>query len=572
MPAPRPSAGAAHRGSTDWLQQIPIVQALKGYKAAWLGKDVSAGFAIAAVGLPSAIAYPAIAGLPPEMGLYASIFAAIGYALVGPSERLITGPDAPTMIMLAAVFATLGSVHPESRAALAAAIAVVVGVYSLIARLLHLDLVANFLSRPILTGFMTGISLSILVGQIGRITGLAIDADGLIRPFLELARKAADIHVPSLLLGLGMLILLLVMKRLQSRVPGPVVVVLLAGALSVAFNLKEAGIKLVGSVPSSLPQFGVPWPIPVAPNQLLGDSLAVWLVSFGAGIVTARAFGIQGGYRVDANKELSGFAAANIAAGLFGGFPVTSSDSRTAINFSVGARTRVAGLVSAFALLAVLVYLNDLLRLVPIPALGAILAAAAISIMDFKGLTKLWRISRIEFVFALIGLFAPVFFGVLNGVAIAVAATLAYLLYRSMIPRMVLLGRIDHEAGFHKLHRVKAAHAVPELTVYLLQGSLLFYNADHVRHEIEVFIEHTDKPVRWLVLDAGSIPQMDTTAAATLTEINDELASAGIRFGIADLHHECRKLLEAAGTIAAIGADMVFDNLEDTFEAFLTSK
>lgn len=555
-----------------FVRQIPIVQALKGYRASWLGRDVSAGIAIAAVGLPSAIAYPAIAGLPPEMGLYASIFAAIGYALAGPSERLITGPDAPTMIMLAAAFAVLGNGAPESRTILAAAIAVMVGVYSLLARLLRLDLVANFLSRPILTGFMTGISLSILVGQIGRLTGLKIESDGLLRPVLELARKAADIHVPTLLLGLGMLALLFLLKRLRSPVPGPVVVVILAGALSYLFDLNAAGIRVVGAVPSSLPRFGIPWSIPIALDQLLANSLAVWLVSFSAGIVTARAFGIQGGYRVDARKELGGFAAANIASGLFGGFPVTSSDSRTAINFSVGGRTRVAGLVSAFVLLAILVYLNGLLRLIPVPALGAILAAAALSIMDFTGLSNLWRVSRIEFVFALIGLFAPVLFGVLNGVAIAIAATLGYLLYRSMMPRLVLLGRIRDESGFHKLHRYKTAQAVPGLIVCLLQGSFLFFNADHVRSEIEADAEQAGQPVRWLILDAGSIPQMDTTAAAALMEINADLAAKGIRFGIADLHHECLKLLEAAGTVDAIGREMVFDNLEDMFDAFMASK
>jgi high affinity sulfate transporter 1 len=558
--------------SMAFVRQLPIVRSLKGYRASWLGRDVSAGFAIAAVGLPSAIAYPAIAGLPPETGLYASIFAAIGYALVGPSERLIAGPDAATMIMLAAVFVALGNAPPESRALLAAAIAVMVGIYSLLARLLHLDLVANFLSRPILMGFMTGISLSILIGQLGRLTGLTIEADGLLRPVLELASKAAEIHMPSLLLGLSMLALLLILKHLRFPVPGPVVVVVLAGAMSLLFDLKSAGIRVVGAVPSSLPQFNVPWPIAIPLNQLLVDSLAVWVVSFSAGIVTARAFGVQAGYRVDANKELSGFAAANVASGLFGGFPVTSSDSRTAINFSVGARTRIAGLMSAFALLAVLVYLNDLLRLVPVPALGAILAAAALSLMDFSGFSHLWRISRIEFVFAVIGLFAPVLFGVLNGVAIAVGATLGYLLYRSMVPRMVFLGRISGEPGFHKLHRFQKAHAVPGLTICLLQGSLLFYNADHVRSEIEAFVGRADEPIRWLILDAGSIPHMDTTAAATLTEINDSLIGEGIRFGIADLHHESSKLLEAAGTVAAMGREMVFDNLEDMFEAFAASR
>lgn len=555
-----------------FVRPLPIVESMRGYRASWLGRDVSAGFAIAAVGLPSAIAYPAIAGLPPETGLYASIFAAIGYALFGPSERLITGPDAATMIMLAAVIAAQGSVPLESRAVLAAAIAVMVGLYSLLARLLHLDLVANFLSRPILMGFMTGISLSILVGQIGRVTGLKIESDGLIRPLLELAGKAADIHSPSALLGLAMLALLLLLKRLRSPVPGPLVVVILAVALSFLFDLQSAGIRVVGAVPSSLPRFNLAWPAGVPLERLLSDGLAVWLVSFSAGIVTARAFGIQGGYRVDANRELGGFAAANIASGLFGGFPVTSSDSRTATNFSVGGRTRAAGLVSAFVLLAILVYFNGLLRLIPVPALGAILAAAALSLMDLSGLSGLWRVSRVEFLFAMIGLVAPVVFGVLSGVVIAIGATLAYLLYRSMTPRAVLLGRIPGEFGFHKLHRFKTARAVPGLVVGLLQGSLLFYNSDHVRDEIEGFAGQSGTSARWLILDAGSIPHMDTTAAAMLTELSRDLASAGIRFGIADLHHECLKLLAAAGTIDAIGPEMVFDNLEDMFAAFSASK
>ena len=551
---------------------LPIIATLKGYRAAWAGRDLSAGMAIAAVGLPSAIAYPAIAGLPPETGLYASIFAAVGYAIVGPSDRLITGPDAATMIMLAAVFTRLGSDVAEDRVAIAAAIAVLVGCFCILARLLRFDLIASFLSRPILTGFMTGISLSILIGQIGRFTGVKIESDGLLPPLVELAHKLGDIHVPTLLLASGMLILLVAMKRLRLPVPGPVVVVLLAVALSLVFDLQAAGIRVVGDVPSSLPHFTVPWPLPVPLDRLIIDALAVWLVSFSAGIISARAFGVQGGYRVDTEKELSGFAAANVAAGFFGGFPVTSSDSRTAINLSVGGKTRLAGLASAVVLIIIVLFLNDLLRVLPVPALGAILAAAALSLMDFSGLAKLWHVSRMEFLFAVIGLVGPIAFGVLRGVTVAIAATFIYLIYCSMVPRMVLLGRVPGTPGFHKMHRFKDAKAVPGLTVCLLQGSLLFYNADYARKEIESITEQAPAPIDWLVLDAGSIPQMDTTAVAMLVEINDQLATQGIRFGIAEPHTGCLELLIASGAADAIGRDMIFDDLEVMLKAYEARK
>jgi SulP family sulfate permease len=311
--------------------------------------------------------------------------------------------------------------------------------------------------------------------------------------------------------------------------------------------------------------------MPVQFDQLVVDALAVWLVSFSAGIVSARAFGAQGNYRVDASKELTGFAAANVASGLFSGFPVTSSDSRTAINLSVGGLTQVAGLTSAVVLLATLVFLNDLLRLLPTPALGAILAAAAIGLMDFNGLKALWRISRVEFVFALIGLFAPIVLGVLNGMILAVGATLAYLLYKGMLPRVVMLGRMKGHQGFYKLHRVDGAKPVPGLAVVLVQGSFLFFSADHVQQRLEEILAELPTDVRWLVLDASSIPIMDTTAAETLIEINADLSKRGIKFGVAEIHSESLALLAAAGVIKVIGQNMVFANLEEMLEAFNTS-
>ncbi len=380
--------------------------------------------------------------------------------------------------------------------------------------------------------------------------------------------KIPLIHVPSLVLATATLMLLLAIRRTRLPVPGPVIVVVLSAFLSWAFDFSGMGIKVVGAIPDALPRLSLVWPSSVGLNDLMVNALAVWLVSFSAGIVSARAFGAKAGYRVDAGQELQGFAAANIASGLFGGFPVTSSDSRTAINLSVGGRTRLAGLISAAVLLVILVFLNDLLRLLPVPALGAILVVAALSLMDFSGLRSLWKVSHSEFAFALIGLVAPITLGVLNGVIIAIGATLSYLIYSSMSPRLVLLGRIPGESGFHKLHREAKAAPVPGLAVCLLQGSMLFFNSDPVRSQIEALAGDLPPETLWLILDAGAIPQIDTTAAATLVEIKEALDEQGIRFGIVDLHNQCRQLLTATGAVETIGQDMIFDNVEDMFTTF----
>jgi sulfate permease, SulP family len=550
------------------LPLFALTGTLRNYRPQWLGKDISAGLAIAAVGLPSAIAYPAIAGLPPETGLYASILAVTGYALFGPSQRLIMGPDAATMIMLGAVLSAIPLDQGPQRVMTASALALLVGALCLLARLLRFDLIANFLSRPILTGFMTGISLSILVGQIGRFTGLKIEADGLVLPVLELMTKLSQVNWPSVALAGAMLGLLMAMKRFKAAVPGPVVVVALSVLMSWLFGFAGFGIRVVGDIPGQLPALTLPWTVTFPLRELIVGALAVWLVSFSAGIVSARAFGAQGNYRVDASQELRGFAAANIASGLFGGFPVTSSDSRTAINLSVGGKTQLAGLASAAVLIIILIFLGPLLKFLPTPALGAILAAASIGLMDFGGLKELWRVSRVEFVFAIIGVFAPILLGVLNGVMVAVGATLAYLIYRDMWPPIAMLGRIGNQPGFYKLHRVMEAAPVPGLAVCLVQGSVLFFSADHVKDEIEAIAENLPEGTRWLVLDASSSPHMDTTAATALVELARDLQKHGIKFGIADLHSESLKLLTRAGVLDAIGKDMVFTGLEDMLAAF----
>lgn len=551
------------------LGWLPLTQGLRGYKLGWLRDDLSAGLAVAAVGLPSAIAYPAIAGLPPQTGIYASIAPLIAYALFGPSRQLIVGPDAATMTVLAAAMAAVLAAAPAAdRIALAGALALGVGILCLLARILRLGVLATFLSRPILIGFFAGISLSILVGQIGRLTGLSIESDGLIPPVLETIGKAGLIHWPSLILAISMFALLQVASALRSPVPGPVLVVALSIALSFIFDFQGQGIAVVGNIPTSLPGLGIPSFRGLPIDLVLFGSAAIFLVSFGAGIVTARSFGARGGYRVDANSELVGFGAANIAAGITGAFPVSASDSRTAINTIVGGRSQVASIVAAMALLAMLLFLSPALKVLPIPALGAILVAAALSLIDVSALRQIWRISPMELGFAIIAMLGPISLGVLYGVVIAIGATLLYVLRKMMFPRDAMLGRKPGSDGFYKLHHHPDAHAMPGLAICLIQGSLLFFSADFVETRLRAIIEGLPGDTEWVLLDASAIVQVDSTGAAMLDDIATELSRRGVALGLVELHAETYELLERAGVVARIGQAMIFQNLDDALRAF----
>ena len=328
---------------------------------------------------------------------------------------------------------------------------------------------------------------------------------------------------------------------------------------------------MVGEIPSQLPSPALPIPQGIAISDLILGAAAVLIVSFGAGIVTARSFGAKNKYPVDANRELLGFGAANVASGLFGGFAVTASDSRTAINDLMGGKTQLAGIVSAIALALTVLFLADALSLLPTPALGAVLASAAISLIDLQTLRELWRISRIEFAFALISIAGVLGLGVLSGVVVAIGATLLYLLIEGLTPRDAMLGRIPGREGFYKLHRYRDAQPIPGLAVYLLQGSLLFFNADYVKGRIEDIIAKLSPDTEWFIFDAGATAQIDSTAAAMLDDVRAIVEEQGLKFGIVELHSEPLDMLIRSGVVAKLGPGMIFDDLEDAVAAFSAS-
>lgn len=553
---------------------LPLFRGFAGYRPEWVRNDISAGLSIAAVGLPSSIAYPAIAGLPPETGIYASIVAAIAYAIFGASRRLTVGPDAASMTVIAAAITTIiagmPAEDPVDRVTIAGLLAIGVGCICIAASLLRLGVLATFLSRPILVGFFAGISVSILIGQLGRMTGVKIESDGLFTPLMEFASKVGLIHWPTIALTAFMFVVLIVAKAVRSPVPGPVIVVVLAVVLSSLLHFQSMGIAVVGEIPHGIPSFSMPAFSDVPLDSLIFGSAAIFLVSFGSGIVTARSFGARTGDPVDANRELVGLGSAQVASGLFGAFPISFSDSRTAINLSIGGQSQLASLVSAASLVAALLFLNDALRILPVAALAAILVSAAFSLIDVGELRAIWRIDPMEFAFALIAMWGAISFGVLNGVVIAIAATLVYLLRGMMFPRDAFLGRIEGRDGFYKLHHVAEARAVPGVVVWILQGSLLFFSADYVRERLREITSALPADIRWFVIDAGAIAQMDSTAAAMLEEVRAELEERGIQLCLAELHAEARSLLERAGLIERVGAAHIYEDLDDALQAFHT--
>jgi len=547
------------------LTSVPLIAQLRDYRLPWLTRDIAAGLSVAAVSLPSAIAYPAIVGLPTETGLFAAIFSMVGYALLGPSRRLMVGPDTATCIMVAGVLSSLGAVTEADRVNLTIVLTIAVGAFCFAAAALRLGFLANFLSRPILVGFLAGISISLIIGQIERFTHVAVDTEGLLRPIAEYAGRIGETHLPTLIVGFGTLVFLRVMRRWAPNLPAPLLALIFGVAISAGIDLQSRGVAVLGALPKidfdlSAPSLAAMGSL--ANADLLGGALAIMLVGFGSGIVTTRSFAMKSHSDVDADKELTGFGAANIFSALFGGFPVTASDSRTAVNFAVGGKTQLAALVSSAALAAAVLLLAKFLAYLPTATLGAILVSAAIDLIDLKEFRALRRLGAAEVLFAVLTALGVVIAGALQGVFIAIGATLVYLMWYAAHPRVALLGRIPGAIGLYKLHRFPEARAIPGITLVTLQSALVFFNADFVKKRLLKIASARRMPGSWFVLDAAGINALDSTGVGKLEEIREHLAEMDLKFGLADLNSKARRIVDRAGLREKLGDDMIFPSAE----------
>jgi high affinity sulfate transporter 1 len=546
---------------------LPGLAALARYDRAWLRSDLLAGTSVAAVAVPIAIAYSQLAGVPPAHGLYASILPLVAYAILGTSRQLILAPDAATCAVVATIVAPLAAENPQQIIPLTMVLTIVTGVFCIVAGIARLGFLTNFLARPILTGYLNGIALSIISGQLGRLFGFSLSPVGFFRLLVQFFAKLGETHGLTLAIGLGTFALLRLLKHLAPKIPSPLVAVALGIAASFFFQLGEHGVAVLGSIPSGLPPLMIPKIGMGHLEPLVLGAAGLALISFNSGMVTARSFAVKNHYEIDSNKEFIALGVADLGAGLMQGFAVSGADSRTAVNDSVGGKSQLTSLVAAGLLVLVLLFLTGPLALLPITVLAAVLINAALGLFDLTSLVKLRRFSLIEFRVSILATLGVITLGVLPGVVIAVGMAMLLVLIRASSPRDAVLGRIPGVDGFQDIKDHPQAETIPGLMIYRFDSALLFFNSDCFKSRIRVHIKAAAAPPRTFLLDAESMPFMDSTGAASLEEVVGELSGQGISFAVARPNDRVRLVLERTGLKQKIGAGNLFPRIESAVAA-----
>ena len=540
------------------------------YDRSWLFSDMGAGLSVAAIALPVGIAYADLAGVPAVVGMYSAIFPLLAYALFGSSRQLMTGPDAATCIMVAASLGPLAGGDPERYLALVVLLSLMTGILFVFAGISRLGFIANFLSQPILTGYLNGIALIIIVGQLPKLFGYSGEAEEFFPKLAEFIDKFDHSHLPTLVLGVGLLAVLVVLRRIAPKIPAALIVVI-AGIVSVVMlGLDQNGVAVLGSIPAGLPAFHFAAFEPSTYTALLDDAAGIALVSFTSGVLTAKSFARRNRYEIDSNQELIAFGSCNIASGLAQGFPVTGADSRTAVNDAMGGKTQLVGIVAAGTMFLILFFLTGPLAYVPNAALAAVIMVAAVGLFDYKELRALYRISHRELLLCVGTTAGVLILGVLPGVLLAVALSLFWLITVTSRPHDAVLGRVKGIKGFHDIADYPGASTIPGLILYRFDANLVFYNVDYFRERVRAAIAAAESPVQWLVIDASSINVVDITAVQKFDELREELAAQGIKLVSARVKQNLLKYFKPAWGAERMetSANYRYDTLKSAVRAF----
>jgi high affinity sulfate transporter 1 len=569
MPHPTPPV-TARAGS--WQEYVPGVTLLRTYRRGWLPKDVVAGLVLSALLVPQGMAYAELAGLPAVTGLYTSVLCLLGYAVFGPSRILVLGPDSSLGPMIAATIGPLALADgdPERAVALASVLALLVGLVMTVAGVARLGFVADLLSKPTQIGYMNGLALTIIVGQLPKLLGFSVDADGLIdetRAFLAgLADQLVDPTAAAL--GLGSLIGILLLQRLMPKVPAVLVAVVLASLTVNLLDLQDKGVSTVGVLPQGFPVPTVPQvPWGDVPELFLG-AVAIAVVALADTMSTASSFAARRGEQVRGNQEMIGIGAANIFAGLFQGFPVSTSGSRTAVSEQAGSRSQVTGLVGAAVITVVLVFATGLMQYVPQPTLGAIVIAAALSLADVPATRRLWMQRRPEFTLSIAALLGVALLGVLPGILLAIALSILNVFRRVWWPHQAELGRVDGLAGLHDTGDHPHHEVVPGLVVFRFDAPLIFANSRTFGDTVRAMAE--ERPdLRWVVLAAEPMTDVDTTAADMLAELDQWLNARGVSLVFAEMKTPVRQKIQRYELEGTIDPAHFFPTLDEAVAAYM---
>ncbi|MBK9965691.1 MAG: SulP family inorganic anion transporter [Holophagales bacterium] len=570
-PAGNPFARrAAPQGPGRW---IPILAVLRTYERAWLVSDLVAGLVLTAILVPVGMGYAEAAGLPAIYGLYATIVPLLAYAVFGPSRILVLGPDSALAAFIAAAVLPHAAGNPQRAVALAGLLAVLTGVLCMAGGLARLGFITDLLSKPVRYGYLNGIALTVLVGQLPKVFGFKVGGESLLQKgagLVEGIRSGQTVET-ALALGLASLVVILGFRRWLPKVPGALVAVVGATIVSSALSLAAAyGVSVVGPLPQGLPAFQIPAVSLADVRFLFLNALAIALVSFADMSVLSRTFALRGRYEVDANQELIALGAANVATGFFQGFAITSSSSRTPVAEAAGAKTQLTGVVGAACIALLLVFGPRLLSDLPHAVLGAVVISACLGLVEISGVLRLWRLRPGEFVLSIVCFLGVALFGVIEGIFIAVGLALADFVWRAWRPYDAVLGCVEGIEGYHDVSRHPEGRRIPGLVLFRWDAPLFFANAETFHAHVLRAVALAPTPTKWVVVAAEPVTDIDTTAADELAALDQELEEAGIEICFAEMKGPVKDRLKKYGLFAKLGAGNFFPTIEQAVAAYLS--
>lgn len=566
---PQPPRHTRNGGLRHWIPGISIISH---YNGATFSKDLSAGLVLTALLAPVGMGYAEATGLSPIYGLYATVIPLLFYAVFGPSRILVIGPDSALTALIAASVLPMAHGDPARAAGLAAVLAVLGGAMCLAAGLARMGFVTDLLSKPIRYGYLNGIALTLLVGQLPKVLGFHVHGSSLLESAADIARgvQAGQVNGTTLAIGSGCLLVIFACKAWFPRIPGVLVAVVGATlAVSLLDASQTAHLAVVGSLPQGLPQFTVPALTTEELQTLLPAALAIALVSIADMSVLSRIYAARGKYYVNENQEIMALGIANMATGLFQGFSVSSSASRTPVAEAAGAQTQMTGVVGAVCIALLLIFAPNLMQHLPTAALGAVVISAAWTILEVEGVRRLYHLRREEFVLSNVCFLGVALLGVIQGIFIAVAISLLVFIWRAWRPYSAVLGRVDGIKGYHDISRHPEARRIPGLVLFRWDAPLFFANAEMFRESVLRAVSSAPTPTAWLVAAAEPVTDVDSTAADMLQDLIEELRATGITLCFAQVKGPVKDRLKHYGLLEQIGPEHFFPTLGKAVDRYL---
>jgi high affinity sulfate transporter 1 len=523
--------------------------------------------------VPVGIAYAVASGVPGIYGLYATIVPLLAYALFGPSRILVLGPDSSLAAVIFGVVFPLSGGDPDRAIALAAAMAIVSGAVCILAGIARLGFITELLSKPIRHGYMNGIALTVLISQVPKVFGFNIESDGPLRNIWAIMQAilSGNTNWTAFAIGASTLAVILLLKRFK-RVPAILIAVVVATMIVGMWDLATtAGVSVLGPLPQGLPAFEIPWINQADIVPVLIGGFAVAMVSFADTSVLSRAYAARLRTSVEPNQEMVGLGVANLAAGFFQGFPISSSSSRTPVAEASGARTQLTGVVGAVAVALLLLFAPNLLQHLPSAALAAVVIASAIGLIEVGDLIRIYRIQRWEFWLSIVCLVGVAVFGAIPGIGIAVVLAVIEFLWDGWRPHSAVLGRAEGIKGYHDITRYPNARRIPGLVLFRWDAPLFFANAEFFRERVLDAVATSPTPARWLVVAAEPVTSVDVTAADMLDDLDKTLHESGIKLCFAELKDPVKDKLKRFGLFARIGEEFFFPTLGSALSSYLES-